>query len=141
MIVADTNVLSEPLRRKPDERVLAWLAAHSEQIAITTIIVGELLYGAGRLPEGKRRDRLLSAIEELVAGAGDRILGYDQAAARRYGALRAGCEAVGRPVGVEDTMIAAICQAGEYLLATRNVSDFANADIEVINPWGSGDQL
>lgn len=127
MIVADTNVLSEPLRPRPEPRVLAWLAEHGEELAITTITVGELLYGARRLPQGKRKDELIAAVESLVASAAERVLPYDERAAQRYAELRTRREAEGRSVSVEDTMIAAICLAGGHDVATRNVRDFDDA--------------
>ena len=135
MIVADTNVLSEPLRPAPDPRVLAWLAQHSGGIAVTSITVGELTYGAHRLAPGSRRDQLLAAIDGLVSVSGDRLLTYDALAAEHYGALRARREAAGHAVSVEDTMIAAICLAGGHELATRNVRDFDDAGLAVHNPW------
>lgn len=135
MIVADTNVLSEPLRSVPDPGVLAWLAEHGSGIAITSVTVGELLYGAKRLSAGRRRDQLVAAIDALVAGASDRVLPYDATAALHYAALRARRERAGRTVSVEDTMIAAICLAGGHELATRNVRDFDDAGIVLRNPW------
>jgi toxin FitB len=135
VIVADTNVLSEPLRARPDQGVLAWLGQHADVVALTTITVGELFYGALRLEDGRRRDGLLVAIEALVAGAGQRVLPYDEMAARQYARLRRAREAAGRPVGVEDTMIAAICLAGGHAVATRNTRDFDVAGLEVVDPW------
>lgn len=135
MIVADTNVLSEPLRPRPNLRVTEWLAGHADEIALTAITVGELLYGALRLNQGLRREALLIAIERLVDGAGARVLAYDDTAARHYARLRSAQEAVGLTVGVEDLMIAAICVAGGHAIATRNARDFADAGLEVINPW------
>ena len=93
MIVVDTNVLSEPLRLSPDPRVLTWLTRHADEIALTTITVGELLYSALRLDEGRRRDALLTAINTLVADAGARVLTYDDAAARP---VRAASQGAGR---------------------------------------------
>lgn len=138
MIVANTTVLSEPLRPRPEPGVLAWLAVHRDELAITTITVGELLYGAPRLPSGKRREALIAAVESLVASAAKRVLPYDERAAEHYAGLRAGREAVGRSVSVEGTMIAAICLAGGHDVATRNARDFDDAAITVHNPWEQG---
>ncbi len=135
MIVADTNVLSEPLRPAPDPQVLAWLADHSGELAVTTLTVGELFYGAQRLPPGRRREHLLTAVEAIVSSAGERLLPYDSPAARQYGLLRARREAAGHAVSVEDTMIAAICLAGGHELATRNTRDFADAGVVLHDPW------
>ena len=90
MIVVDTNVVSEPLRRTPDPAVLAWLAGHAAEIALTTITVHELLYGMLRLPEGKRRRGLRDSIDALIRGASGRVLAYDEEAARAHAAMRAG---------------------------------------------------
>lgn len=137
MIVADTNLLSEPLRPFPEPRVLAWLAERARDLAIASISVGELRYGAQRLAPGGRRDELVMAIDALVSGAGDRVLSYDAAAAGQYATLRARREAVGRTVSVEDTMVAAVCRAGGHELATRNMRDFADAGLVLHNPWDS----
>lgn len=137
MIVVDTNVLSEPLRRQPDPSVLRWLAENAATIAITTITVTELLYGALRLRSGRRRTALLEAIDELVRNAGDRLLSFDEAAARTAASLRVARDKAGRPVSVEDTMIAAIAHAHGAAVATRNISDFGGLGLALIDPWRS----
>lgn len=135
MIIADTNVLSEPLRPRPEPRVLKWLAEHRAELAISAITVGELLYGAHRLPSGDRRARLLVAIETLVRSGAGRVLAYDQISAEQYAVLRARLESIGRSVAVEDGMIAATCLAGGHELATRNVRDFAETGVRIHDPW------
>lgn len=135
VIVADTNVLSEPMRASPDPAVLRWLARHKNELALTTITIGELRYGARRLAVGRRRTELMAAIDGLVSEAGERILAFDLDAAEHYAVIRSDREAGGLSVGVEDTMIAAICRTVGASVATRNVADFAGAGIDVINPW------
>lgn len=135
MIIADTNVLSEPLRPAPDRRVLEWLSANRHLVGLTSITIGELFYGAERLPAGARRTRLLGAIGQLVDEAGERILVYGDAEARVYASLRAQREANGRPISTEDAMIAAICLATGSDLATRNVKDFEGTGVTVLDPW------
>ena len=135
MIVVDTNVLSEPFRRLPEPRVVAWLDAAGSEVAITTVTVGELLFGALRLPDGRRRSELLDSIEQLVAQAGDRVLPFDQSAARSYGRLRAERESAGRPAGSEDLLIGSVCLARGLPLATRNVRHFEGFGIDMVNPW------
>ncbi len=136
MIVADTNVISEPLRRDPDPLVLSWIRSVGSEMALTSVTVGELLYGAERLPEGQRRLRLFEAIERLIDDAGDRLLAYDATAARAYVSLRAAREHVGRTTSSEDLMIASICLVHALPIATRNVKHFAGLGLEVVNPWG-----
>ncbi len=135
MIVLDTDVVSEPLSRVPDQNVLRWLAEHSTDVAITSLTVAELRFGVQRLPEGRRRDHLTAAVDDLIVGAAERILPFDAEAADTAGRLRARRESVGRLVSAEDTMIAAICLAGGHALATRNTRDFDDAGVELHNPW------
>jgi predicted nucleic acid-binding protein len=138
VIVVDTNVLSEPLQRTPDPGVLAWLAEHGHEIALTAITVHELLYGVQRLPKGKRRTGLAEAIERLIRGAGDRVLEYDEEAARTHATLRVARETTGQVSSVEDGMIAAIAVAHRAVLATQNVTDFEGFGVQVVNPWSAG---
>lgn len=137
MIVADTNVLSEPLRPQPDHRVVGWLREHHADLAITAITAGELRYGVRRLPAGRRRDALAAAVEDLIASAGDRLLAYDGAASLAYARLRADLEARGRVIGPEDLMIAAICVSSGCAIATRNVRHFADAGLVIHDPWSA----
>lgn len=135
MIIADTTVVSEPLRHQPEPAVLDWLEQHSTEIAITAITLGELRYGALRLNPGARQDRLLAAIETMATNAGARVLPYDQHAADAYARFRVARERTGRPVGDADLMIAAICHTHGSPIATRNTRDFIDLGLDTINPW------
>jgi predicted nucleic acid-binding protein len=135
MIVVDTNVLSEPLRKQPDASVLQWLTRHGSDLAVTTVTISELVYGARRLPIGQRRAQLIDGIEGLLRRVGDRVLPVDEGAARAYGSLRAERELTGRPISVEDGLIAGICVSRGARLATRNVKDFVGLGVDLIVPW------
>jgi predicted nucleic acid-binding protein len=137
VIVVDTNVLSEPLRLVPHPRVVQWLVTNASEIAVTAITVAELRFGVHRLPAGRQRDALSVAIDDLLDTAGDRVLPFDARAAEVAGRLRADREATGRSVSSEDTMIAGICLAGGHSLATRNVRDFTDTTISLVNPWAA----
>jgi hypothetical protein len=132
VILLDTNVLSEPLRQRPDTAVLSWLEAHPDA-AITAITVGELLVGVARLPAGARRESLAAAVDRAIGRAD--VLDYDEAAARAYARIQEQRRAAGHPLAVEDGMIAAICLANVATLATRNTRDFEGLGIELIDPW------
>ena len=135
MIVVDTNVLSEPLRSRPDEAVLDWLEASAENVSITAITVGEMLVGARSIPHGRRREGLLEAIDQTVAAFGGEVLVYDARAARAYAEMREIRTRMGRALSVEDGMIAGICASHGAALATRNTKDFIGLGIELIDPW------
>jgi predicted nucleic acid-binding protein len=135
VIVLDTNVLSEPLRSKPDAAVIEWIQTVQEDLALTSISVGEIFVGVRLLPSGKRRTGLMSAIETTLSAFTEQVLIYDDRAARTYARLHESRRGLGRPLGVEDGMIAAICLTRHSKLATRNVRNFENLGLELINPW------
>jgi toxin FitB len=135
MIALDTDVLSEPLKQRPDERVLDWLEGLEDEAVITAITVGELLTGVRALPDGRRRADLLEAIEQTLQSFAGSVLPYDAAAARSYARLQGTRRLTGRPLAVEDGMIAAICLTHGAALATRNTPDFEDLGLETIDPW------
>ncbi|MGA9876248.1 MAG: type II toxin-antitoxin system VapC family toxin [Solirubrobacteraceae bacterium] len=137
MIVLDTNVLSELIRGEPDERVVDWLDSLDAAMVVTTAITAaELLYGVARLPEGRRKRRLREAIDGLIEKDFEgRVEPFDAAAAAHYGALVSDRDAAGCPIGVADAQIAAICRRLKATLATRNVADFRDTGVEIVDPW------
>ncbi len=137
MIVLDTNVVSETLRRKPADSVRRWLQAQPPtSLFTTTVCEAEILYGVALMPLGRRRtglERAFSAIFEEEFS--DRILPFDRAAASAFAEIAATRRRMGRPVGEFDAQVAAIAQSRGAAVATRNVEDFAGCGIRVINPW------
>lgn len=138
MIVLDTNVVSELLRDLPDQVVLGWWQRQPTHTRFTTVItVAELQYGIARLPQGRRRAELDSAVGGSIAAFADQVLAFDHAAARIYGEILAARERAGRPMGILDAQIAAICRAHDASLATRNRRDFEGTGLELIDPWNT----
>ncbi len=72
------------MRPAPDERVVAWLRRHAHQLAVPTIVIGELQYGVARLAPGRRKVSLQSAIDGLVSQFASQVLSYDLQAAQVY---------------------------------------------------------
>ena len=135
MIIIDTNVVSD-LMRGGSPSVLSWLSTVADLDIHTTVITrSEIRYGVARLPVGRRRDDLQRRADALFADIADRTLPFDAAAADRYGLLVASREAVGRPISVPDAQIASISQVHRATLATRNVRDFEECGITVIDPF------
>ncbi len=137
MIVLDTNVISELTKREPAPAVIWWLdSLPVSDVATTAITAAELLYGVARLPDGHRKRELAAAIDDIL---GDefcgRILPFDNRAAEKYAEVVTTRERLGRPIGVADAQIAAICQAHDATLATRNADDFSETETRLINPW------
>ncbi|QEE39005.1 MULTISPECIES: type II toxin-antitoxin system VapC family toxin [unclassified Methylobacterium] len=137
MIILDTNVLSELMRAKPTIFVLKWFAAQpSAGLFTTTLTQAEIFYGLSLLPEGRRRDDLFAAAQPIfeVELAG-RILSFDQDAAMAYADIAASRRRAGQPISQIDGQIAAITASRGARLATRNVRDFVDCGIVVVDPW------
>lgn len=137
MIVLDTNVLSALMRDEPDQAVVAWLDAQpSESIWITSVTVFEVRTGLDLLDATRRRQRLQSAFDRLIATHLDhRVLAFDVAAANSAGALVAARQRAGRSIEVRDAQIAGIALARKGELATRNTRHFQGLGLRLIDPW------
>ena len=137
MIVLDTNVISELMRATPDPAILSWLDARGDEaFALTAVSVAELRFGVLRLPSGRRRDLLGSALDSVIdEDLGGRILPFDAEAAGAYASLAAERERTGQPLAMADGQIGAICAVRDLPLATRNGRDFLGLGVEVHDPW------
>ena len=138
--ILDTNVISEMVRLKPDQKVLNWVANLGEnQAYLSVITVGELNKGIQRLRgENSRKERLARWLDkELIPRFRNRILPLDLSIMLEWGKLAAALERAGTPMPAIDSLIAATVINTGFILATRNESDFVNADIETFNPWAN----
>jgi len=137
MIILDTNVVSEPMRLNGNPAVQAWLDQQvAETLYLTTTSLSELLVGIEILPEGKRKEGLSIALNELVVRLfGSRIFPFDQQAAKLYASLVSRARASGHLISVADGQIAAIANLHGFAVATRDTAPFIAAGVSVINPW------
>lgn len=137
MIVLDTNVVSELMRREPARPVLRFVSVHAAaSLFTTTVTQAEIRYGLMLLPHGRRREALEAAASGMFAeDFAERVLPFDGAAADAYAAVAAERRRAGRPIAVLDAQIAAIVRSRDATLATRNASDFEGCGIDVVNPW------
>ena len=138
MTILDTNVLSEVMATSPSEAALVWIARRqlADELFITSITVGEILYGIELLPAGKRREKLNAEAEAMFAqDFSGQILVFDEQAARAFAKIASSRRKIGRPIGEFDAQIAAVASLHGAALATRNTADFEGCGIRVVNPW------
>lgn len=142
MIILDTNVLSALMRFEPDTAVVSWLDDQvAESIWITSITLFEARFGLALLPDGAHRQQLTARFDELLASDFEnRVLLFDQPAARQAANLAAQRKHAGRPVDMRDTFIAGIALARKARIATRNTRHFDDLPGTVINPWEYGNR-
>lgn len=137
MIILDTNVVSAFMTSQPDKSVLQWMNKQApNQLYLTTITLAEIAYGLGTMPAGKRRQFLSGRFESFIdMGFTGRILDFDAASAKVYGDIMSHRKSIGRPMSIFDGQIASIAKIHGFSLATRNVKDFKDSDIVLINPF------
>ncbi|MBG0803383.1 type II toxin-antitoxin system VapC family toxin [Methylocystis sp. H4A] len=137
MILLDTNIVSEMMKPTGDGNVRRWMDSYSEvDFFIATPVIAELRFGLALLPDGRKKEALTRACDtieaEIFAG---QILTFDQRAAHAFARLRGKRQALGKPLNVMDALVASIASAHAMTLATRNVADFVDLDIAVVNPF------
>lgn len=137
MILIDTNIISEMMKPVPDTIVMAWIDPQEiAQLFVSTITMAEISYGLNVLPEGHRRHDLEHAFNKAILEAFEnRILTFDELAAYNYGKIMSYRKKLGQPMGVPDGQIAAIARTHNAIVATRNIRDFTNCGLQLINPF------
>jgi predicted nucleic acid-binding protein len=133
----DTNCVSELVRVKPEPRVMEWMEATDEaMLYLSVLTLGEIRKGLAGLAQGKRRARLETWLRvELQTRFSGRILAIDSPVADRWGLLAAQAKSRGMPLPIIDGLLAATALHYNLTVVTRNAGDFANAQVQVLNPW------
>ncbi|MEL6138693.1 MAG: type II toxin-antitoxin system VapC family toxin [Cyanobacteria bacterium J06628_6] len=119
----DTNIVSEPTKLRPNERVMNRITESSEQLAIAAVTYHELMFGCLRLPESRKRREIEAYLGQIIEG-GLTILPYGDEAARWHAIERARLIKVGQTPAYFDGQIAAISAVNNLTLVTRNTDDF-----------------
>jgi predicted nucleic acid-binding protein len=131
--LVDANVLSEPTKRGPDAKVVAWLSANERDVVVDAVILGEISLGIYVLPRGRKRVQLEQWFDNVVARVD--CLAWDAAVSRRWARLIADLRKKGQTLPVLDSMIAATALEHRLTIATRNVKDFQKAGDPVVDPF------
>lgn len=137
MILLDTNVISELMRGAPSPAVEYWIGRQpTASLFLSAITEAELRYGLALLPDGHRRKKLVAQAEAMLAeDFAGRIVPFDSPAAAAYARIAARRRHAGRPITQADAQIAATAVSRGAALATRNVADFVECGIDLIDPW------
>jgi toxin FitB len=133
----DTNCISELVRVRPNPHVLQWMDAADENLLYLSVLtLGEIRKGVAELPQSKRRTQLETWLElELRSRFPGRILGIDAAVANRWGLLAADAKRKGKPLSAIDGLLAATALHHNLTIVSRNISDFADMPVPILNPW------
>ncbi len=136
MYLLDTCVFLEFSRRRPTESVVGWAGTvrESEQY-LSCLVLGELLHGVLRLPDGAKKQELRHWVERLSVSHHKRIVPVDGEVIREWAALVSRLDAQGLKPSVMDSLIAASALTHGLTLVTRNVADFQSMGVRLFNPW------
>lgn len=133
----DTNVLSELRRPRCSATVRRWIRAREAMdLYVSTITFAEIRFGIQRLPDEHRRHVLTHWLDDkLRLWFGQRVLEVDEDVILRWREMVQECRQSGHTYSQPDLFLAAIADLHNLCLATRNVNDFKNTCIAVVNPW------
>jgi predicted nucleic acid-binding protein len=137
MIILDTNVVSELMRASPEPRVLRWFSNQTAQdLHVTAVTMAEILYGIELISAARRRDVVRAGAEKMFEEVfADRILTFEDRAARAFSQIASSRRRQGKPMSEFDAQTAAITRVLGATLATRNPYVFEGCGVRLVNPW------
>ncbi|MBX3293599.1 MAG: type II toxin-antitoxin system VapC family toxin [Acidobacteria bacterium] len=135
----DTCVVSELTKHHPEPNVTEWFSRQTpESLFLSSITTGEIRRGIERLPISRRRNSIESWFWSLKDEYISRIVSFDMVASEIWGRLKADSEKLGMRKSDTDLQIAAIAIQHGHVLATRNIKDFRDTGVNIIDPWTFG---
>ena len=126
----DTNILIYLANRRSESVVERFARLRPGEVAMSCVTYGELRYGAEK---SARRDDAVAVLERLAGRIA--VLPLDAAASAQYGRIRKDLEEAGRPLGNNDTWIAAHALAEKLVLVTNNQQEFARVGGLKLENW------
>jgi toxin FitB len=129
--LADTNVLSELVKKTPDAQVMQWLQT-IERMAISAVTIEEAHFGLAWQPNARKLSLFNAIVQSLHA-----VYPITESIAQRAGILRGQFQAQGITRSTPDMLIAATAQEHQLIIATRNVRDFLGCGVQMVNPFES----
>ena len=138
MIILDTNVVSEVMKKRPAEAVLTFLDRHAEEsFHLTTITVAEIWAGVHAKADSAQRDDLSERAKIMFEMFRGRVLPFNEIAETHFGGIVGAAKRHGETIHFADGAIAALAKTHGAIIATRDMRPFQQAGLDVINPWES----
>jgi tRNA(fMet)-specific endonuclease VapC len=132
MYLLDTNIISYWMRG--DLKLIQKLKSCSPaELSISTITLAEIYYGIEKSPVKKKERRLkIDRIKSQLE-----LYPFNEAAAVKYGSIRASLEKQGQPISERDFQIAAIAMANKLCVVTHNTKEFNRISKLKVEDWAS----
>ena len=131
--LVDANVLIEVTRPAPSSAVLDWLRTHEPDLVVTPIVLGEIEYGIGLTTSSIKRKALERWFEDGLQRL--RVLDLDSSTASAWATLLVRLKKKGQAMPVKDSLIAASALQHHLTIVTRNIGDFRNVGVPLMNPF------
>lgn len=131
MILLDTNVVVAFLNG--DKSVLKRIRVEIDKIALSTLVVAELDYGAKVSQKSEENLEKLYRLVDIV-----QVVPFDIECARIFGTIKSRLRSLGKPTGEVDALIAATAMAHEAILVTTNKKHFENIEGLKVEIWPIG---
>jgi toxin FitB len=135
--LVDTNVLSELAKPLPADGVLAWFHANQSHLYVSSVTIGEIRKGLELMPAGRRKESLKVWFKTICETMEGRILSFNTATARVWGQMVGTLEKKGIQLPTIDSQLAATAQRNGLTMVTRNVADFQNTGVKLLNPFSA----
>jgi hypothetical protein len=135
MYLADTDLVSEPRRKRPNPKVLQWLRDHDHELFLSAITIGEIKKGVVLYPDGRKKEELTVWLRGLLEDFDESVLPFTLAEALVWGELYAKAQRAGRKPPGLDSLNAAIALRHGFTLVTRNEADYLASGVKIFNPW------
>jgi predicted nucleic acid-binding protein len=130
----DTDVISQPAKRRGDPKVVAWLEREKDRCYTSAVVIAQLAYWV-RTKEGRQRQTLQAWLTRLVDAMHGRIYGFNVSVAHVWAEQERQLEKAGRRMPVEDSYIAATARRYGLTIVTANDHDFRRPGLKVLNPF------
>ena len=132
MYLLDTNIISYWMRG--DLQLIKKIKKFSpSELSLSTVTLAEIYYGIEKSPVKKKERRV--KIEQIKSQL--EIYPFNEAAAVKYGSIRAALEKQGQPISERDLQIAAIALANKLCVVTHNTKEFSRITKLSVQDWAS----
>ena len=128
MILLDTNVVIAFFNG--NRAVLKRIQSEIGRIALSTLVVAELDYGAKASHKAKENIEKLHRFVDIV-----QVVPFDLESAKIFGTIKSKLRKLGKPTGETDALIAATAMAYKALLVSGNKRHFENIEGLKIESW------
>ncbi len=134
----DTCVISEYVKKIPDPKIEQWVNQYQpKQLFLSSITIAELKKGIHkiRVSQPERYQKLQHWLKTIESKFFLRVLPITDDVLNTWAEVYADAELQGKKLAVMDSLIASTALVHNMTVVTRNVKDFEQTGVRLLNPW------